>query len=58
MDIIQCIYYDVKNMHRIQYIEYNAKNTMQRIQYITIIQCIEYNAYNTMHRIQCIEYNA
>ena len=42
-------------MWKIQYIEDNEYNSMNRI------QCIEYNAYktintNTMHRMQCMEY--
>ena len=57
-------------MPMIQYIEYNAHNTMYIIKYreynkyntINKTQCIKHDAYtdakNTMYRIICIEYNA
>ena len=54
-------------MHRIQGIDYNANNTIDKIQNIQInqnkmqpmyrIQCIEYNACTIMNRKQSIEYD-
>ena len=39
-------------MHGVQCKEYNAQNTMDKIQWT------EYNAQITMYRIKCIKYNA
>jgi hypothetical protein len=44
-------------MHRIQCIEYNAYNTMYRIQDNAYNAIHVYNVYNTMQRIQWREYN-
>ena len=50
---LQCIEYNAQNiMNRIQCIWNNENTSMHRI------QVIQHNSYNAKHIIQCIEYNA